>query len=326
MSHAPAEPAPLLTVRPVVDAITASAPEPKIQYVVPTRASLARYHKYDAIWRAQFDDPDPNRRFLSCKGLAKKLGYGRTTVKRDLKYLSAFHDLPIDYFPARGGWGYYKLPARLSGIYMEEGELLVLAASWGALEGRRGSDLSPKVRTVMEKLMNVLGHDLSFDFKTVSQRIAFRSSGYHSAIDVATFETVSSAVLTRHEIAFTYRKQTPAADGPSPSPGLASCSRAAWFAVDYAWYIFADDPAHPEAEPHTFALFRMSDVVDTGRKFEPLHEFDLKPPCATASALIAPARSKPSSSSSTPKSPGTCRNTSGMRPSSSALLMMGGFC
>jgi hypothetical protein len=42
--------------------------------------------------------------------------------------------------------------------YMEEGEYFILATSWSALEGRRGSDLSPKVRKVMEKLMNVLGH------------------------------------------------------------------------------------------------------------------------------------------------------------------------
>jgi hypothetical protein len=41
---------------------------------------------------------------------------------------------------------------------MEEGEYFILATSWSALEGRRGSDLSPKVRKVMEKLMNVLGH------------------------------------------------------------------------------------------------------------------------------------------------------------------------
>jgi hypothetical protein len=47
--------------------------------------------------------------------------------------------------------------------------------------------------------------------------------------------------------------------------------------VDHsAWYILADDPAHPDEEPHTFALFRMSDAADTGRKFEPGKPFDIE--------------------------------------------------
>jgi hypothetical protein len=111
---------------------------------------------------------------------------------------------------------------------MEEGELFIVAASWGALGGRPRSDLNPKVGKCMEKLLNVLGHDLAFDFKTVSERIAFRSSGYHSAIDVATFETVISAVLSQHELTFNYRKLTPVPMAPSLDPPPDWSSRAAW--------------------------------------------------------------------------------------------------
>jgi predicted DNA-binding transcriptional regulator YafY len=252
-------------------------------HVLPSRASLARYHKYDAFWREQFHDPNQNRRFLCHKRLGQKFGYGKTTVQRDIKYLGAYHDLPIKYFPKRRGWGYYELPARLSGIYMEEGELFIVAASWGALGGRPGSDLSPKVRKVMEKLLNVLGHDLSFEFKTVSERIAFRSSGYHSAIDLATFETVISAVLSQHELTFTYQKPTaaPITDAPTggvrPPPATRLVQPRCMVCVDHsAWYILADDPALPDEVPHTFALFRMSDVIDTGKKFEPTSEFDIE--------------------------------------------------
>jgi predicted DNA-binding transcriptional regulator YafY len=160
---------------------------------------------------------------------------------------------------------------------MEEGELFIVAASWGALGGRPRSDLNPKVRKCMEKLLNVLGHDLAFDFKTVSERIAFRSSGYHSAIDVATFETVTSAVLSQHELTFTYRKATPGPDGAHAGPATRVVQPRCMVCVDHsAWYILADDPALPEEEPHTFALFRMSDVADTGRKFEPGKPFDIE--------------------------------------------------
>ena len=60
--------------------------------------------------------------------------------------------------------------------------------------------------------------------------------------------------------------------------------------VDYAWHIFADDPEHPDDEPHAFALFRMSEVTDTGRKFEPSMSSTSKSPSDTASASIAPSR------------------------------------
>jgi predicted DNA-binding transcriptional regulator YafY len=128
----------------------------------------------------------------------------------------------------------------------------------------------------MEKLMNVLGHDLSFDFNTVSERIAFRSSGYHSAIEVATFDTAIGAVLGQRELTFTYRKQAPGPIESEPIPTTRLVHPRCMVCVDHAWYIFADDPARPELEPHTFALFRMSDVADTGRKFEPIKPFDLE--------------------------------------------------
>jgi len=236
-------------------------------------------HIIDPLFRELFHDRNPKRLFPSYSRLAELLEVSWDTAKRDLdRMIERFH-LPIDYFPERRGWGYTKIPPRLSGIYMEEGELLVLAASWGALEGRRGSgsDIGPRVRQVMEKLMNVLGHDLSFNFQTVSERIAFRSSGYHAAIDIATFETVVAAVLSQHELSFTYRKQTRAADGSQSVPEARYVQPRCMVCVDHsAWYIFADDPANADAEPHTFALFRMSDVIDTGRSFEPSKPFDVE--------------------------------------------------
>src|SRR5688572_9639690 len=58
----------------------------------------------------------------------------------------------------------------------------------------------------MERLLKALDQDLSFDFPTISERIAFRSSGYQDAIDIQLFETVVSAVLSHHELRFVYRK------------------------------------------------------------------------------------------------------------------------
>jgi predicted DNA-binding transcriptional regulator YafY len=232
-------------------------------------------HQIDARLRANYYDYNPQRLYPSYGKLAEMLDVSWDTARRDLTRMRDRFHLPIEYFTERRGWGYTKIPPRLSGLYMEEGELLVLAASWGALEGRRGSDIGPKVRTCMEKLMNVLGHDLSFDFKTVSERIAFRSSGYHSAIDVAVFETVTSAVLSQHELGFTYRKQELNPDGTMPEPETRLVQPRCMVCVDNAWYIFADDPACDSVE-RAFALFRMSDAIDTSRKFQPGHPFDLE--------------------------------------------------
>jgi hypothetical protein len=63
----------------------------------------------------------------------------------------------------------------------------------------------------------------------------------------------------------------------------------------------------------------MSDVVDTGRKFEPFAEFDLEATLRPQPRHrpLRPGR-KQLSFSSIPKSPATSRNTSGTLPSSSA--------
>jgi hypothetical protein len=178
----------------------------------------------------------------------------------------------------------------------------------------------------MEKLMNVLGHDLSFNFQTVSDRIAFRSSGYHAAINIATFETVVAAVLSQHELAFTYCKQARKPGEPDPQPEPRYVRPRCMVCVDHsAWYIFADDPANPDAEPHTFALFRMSEVTDTGYRFEPTHQTvrprDRAPrqprhrplrPVETVELLFDPEVA------------GYVRNTSGTAPSSSGSPMTGG--
>jgi predicted DNA-binding transcriptional regulator YafY len=88
-------------------------------------------------------------------------------------------------------------------------------------------------------------------------------------------------VLGQREPAFTYHKQAPTTitvgPGPEPAPATRLVQPRCMICVDNsAWYIFADDPAHPDEEPHTFALFRMSDVVDTSRKFEPSKPFDFE--------------------------------------------------
>jgi predicted DNA-binding transcriptional regulator YafY len=141
----------------------------------------------------------------------------------------------------------------------------------------------------MEKLMNVLGHDLSFDFKTVSERIAFRSSGYHSAIDVAVFETVSSAVLSQHELAFTYRKQELNPDGTMPEPETRLVHPRCMVCVDNAWYIFADEPARDIVRTHLRPL-----PDERRHRYRPQIRGrqsirSRRPPYATASASIAPA-------------------------------------
>ncbi len=233
----------------------------------------------DAYFRKLFLDTNPNRRYPNYTQLGRLFGVSADTAKRDIIVMQDRFELPLAEFKERGGWGYWKLPPRLGGIWMEEGELLIVAASWGALDRRSvsGSDIGPKVRKVMEKLMNALGHDLAFDFQVVSERIAFRSSGYHSAIDIATFETVIYAVLAQHELRFTYHKQARGPDGGPSAGEVRYVQPRCMVCVDHsAWYLFADDPARPEEEPRTFALFRMSEVVDTGRKFEPAESFALE--------------------------------------------------
>ena len=237
------------------------------------RELLCRLHVIDRFMREQFDDPDPRRRYLSIAGLVEVLRIARSTLVKDIKTLQRTINAPLQVIKERGGWGYLHKAFHLPNILISEGDLTILCASWGALERRRNGQWGERVRPVMEKLMTALNTDITFNFEAVAERIVFRNSGYHDAVDIQIFETVVSAVLGQREIEFTYRK--PTLDGSAPVPEVRHVQPRCIICADNAWYVVSNDPDR-DGEQRTFALFRMSEVKDIGLPFTPTSPIDLE--------------------------------------------------
>ncbi len=237
-----------------------------------TRDLLYRINELDKFFRAQFADPNPARRYLSYSGLMEKFGWGKNTVIKDIATMQLTYSAPLEFIEERGGWGYTRSVANLPTILMSEGDLTVLCASWGALERRHKGEWEARVRPVVEKLMKAMGQGFSFDFATISERIAFRSSGYQDALDIHIFETVVTAVLSQHELRFVYEKMQD--DGTPAPPEDRHVQPRCIVCADNAWYLLADDPTRDD-DIRTFALARMDTAENTAQPFTPTRPFNL---------------------------------------------------
>src|SRR4051812_22689459 len=108
-------------------------PKPKPPRRKLTRDLLYRINELDKFFREQFNDPNPARRYLSYQGLKEKFGWGKNTIIRDIATMQLTYAAPLESIKERGGWGYTRSVANLPTILMNEGDLTVLCASWGAL-------------------------------------------------------------------------------------------------------------------------------------------------------------------------------------------------
>ena len=235
------------------------------------REMLFRIHQLDRYFREL--RKDPSRPLLSIPQLVEYHRIPKSTLQKDIKTMQETLNAPLAFVSERGGWGYTEDAAYLPNILISEGDLTVLCASWGALERRRNSAWGDRVRPLMEKVAEAFGHEFSFDFAAVSERIVFRGSGYQDAVDLGTFEQVASAVLGTHELEFTYSKTLD--DGTAAPIEQRLVQPRCLVCVDHAWYVVGNDLMR-EGDARTFALFRMQSAKDTDRAFTPSANFDLE--------------------------------------------------
>jgi predicted DNA-binding transcriptional regulator YafY len=248
-------------------------PKPKVTRDSVTSGFFQRVCIIDRFMREQRRDPDPGRRYHSIAKLAEILDIPRTTLTNDIERMQLDLDAPLDVIHERGGWGYTEDAAYLPNILLSEGDLTILCATWAALERRRNSAWGDRVRPLMEKLLGAMGHEFSLDFATISERIAFRGSGYQDAIELPIFEQVASSVLDSNELDFVYSKTRE--DGTPAPPEERRAKARAIVCVDHAWYLITDDPLRP-GKFRTFAICRMRSAKDTGIPFTPEARLDLE--------------------------------------------------
>jgi hypothetical protein len=223
----------------------------KKERVVTQRAVAARIERYHALFSAAFRDSNPKKRYLSHAGLAGKLGYSKSMVRRDIELMQIDYGLPLEVIEQYGGWGYTEQVLKAPTVRMTKSDLVLICTAWSALEGARGTPLADRAAATFEKLIEALGPDLGVELRKVRERISFRATNYYAAMDPKVFETVSEALLNGEEMEFDYRKLAKT----SPRAGSAETSSHSGSAPlvrryvqprhllnhDGAWYLYTDD-------------------------------------------------------------------------------------
>jgi predicted DNA-binding transcriptional regulator YafY len=252
----------------------------KKKRVTTQRAVSARLEIYHALFAALFADPDPNKRYPSYAGLAMKLGFTKSMVRRDIEHLRNDYKWPLEFIEKYGGWGYTEEVLRAPTVKMTKGQLVLICAAWKSLEGCRGTPQADQAAEAFERWVEALGPEVGVNLRKVRDRISFMATSYYSPVDPKVFETVSAALFDDEELRFDYRKlnRAPVNNGRNgkakPEPEKRHVQPRHLLQYDGGWYIYSDD-IHADFKRRTFALARMKSARQTGVHFVPKGEFNI---------------------------------------------------
>jgi proteasome accessory factor B len=204
--------------------------------------------------------------FPNCRKLAEELEVSSKTIQRDIDFMRDRLNYPIEWDQAHLGFYYTAPVSNLPGMEVSEGEIVALFIAQKALEQYRGTSFEQSLRTAFQKICSGLDGQVRFQWSEIDTAISFRGLGPTIA-DLELFETVSLAVLGRHELTFDYKKLGSSRhEARRIQPYHLGC-------VENQWYAFGHDLARRQLR--TFALPRMRRARDTGVRFRRAADFSI---------------------------------------------------
>jgi len=204
--------------------------------------------------------------FPNCSKLSKELEVSTKTIQRDIDFMRDRLGLPIEYDQLHFGFVYTEPVTNFPSIEVSEGEVVALLVAQKALAQYRGTSFEKPLKAAFEKITDGLKDKVSFQWDGIESSISFRGIG-STAADLELFETVSSAVLKSHELAFEYRKLGSSGyEARRVQPYHLAC-------IDQQWYLFAHDLVRSQLR--TFVLSRMRKVQNTRMRFSRPPDFSI---------------------------------------------------
>src|SRR5262245_2092894 len=238
-----------------------------------TQPQLTRIHAL--VKRIQEGD------YPSQKILAKEWEKNPRTIQRDLDYIRDFLGLPLAYDPFKYGYYFTESVAKFPMIPISEREIVSVFVAQKALSLYHGTPFEAPLKAAFEKLAGSLRGEISVAWADLDSAISFRGIEANPA-DAETFQKLSGAVRSRHEVEFEYRKlgevRTTRAEGrktsllsPTLSSGGGEGERRRvrpyhLGCVANQWYLFAYDLARKDMRK--FVPSRMSNVQVLPTRFE----------------------------------------------------------
>lgn len=219
------------------------------------------------------------------------LGVNERTVRRDIKALNLRQDLPVDHIEARNGYGLTEEIASFPAEEFSRSDYFSLWMSVQAFQAWGGLPYQKRLPGLMRKLRSTSQAVSAAELKRMKECVTFKAGGFQAPLDPAIFETVIEALMREEELEFDYQTLEARRAG---SPTIKSAKGAAAYGTeiavdevgrrrvqpfhalcwDYAWYLFAYDYARKDIR--TFAIGRMLNAENPGKRFEPARPFDLE--------------------------------------------------
>jgi predicted DNA-binding transcriptional regulator YafY len=202
--------------------------------------------------------------FTNCTKLADTLQVSRKTILRDVAFMRDRLDLPIEFDSGIQAYRYTHPVNSFPTVQVTEGELMALLVARRAVEQYQGTPFHRQLELAFEKLTSGLKDRISFSPADELRAVSFKNVGLGKT-DLAAFNVLSAAVLKQVEVEFEYRK-------PGDSRASRRCVQPYHLSHrENLWYLVAMDTER--GAMRTFALPRMAEVKNTGKRFSRPEDF-----------------------------------------------------
>lgn len=213
---------------------------------------------------------DPDRQWVTMKTLMEALGVKDDSVRRCIKMMQYELNLPIEYVPERGGYGYTQKVTHFPLMMVSEKEVMVLAMAQQIMKLCEGTDLFPQMEEILKKAILNLGPEFSDVFEKASKAVSFHTIGYAAPAkpEPKMFGGIMQSVMDSAELKLVY--QSPKV-GAKPRPMTIRPLHLS--NINHAWYVWHEDK--DGGEPLKIALTRIRSVERTARLFTRAKPFDI---------------------------------------------------
>lgn len=186
--------------------------------------------------------------FPNCLQLADEIEVSSRTIKRDVDFMKARLNMPIEFDRRRKGYLYTAPVEQFPSVPISEAELFALLIAHKAVSQYRGTPFAAPLQAAFQKLTSQMNRENPLHLSQLDQSLSFHPFAPDDA-DLEIFQTISEAIGQRRAVKFDYRKPSTKTGQPRKvHPYHLAC-------VDSRWYLVGHDLQRHALR--TFALARM---------------------------------------------------------------------
>jgi len=205
--------------------------------------------------------------FPNCLQLAEEIEVSPRTIKRDVDFMKARLQMPIQFDARRKGYRYSAPVEQFPAAPITEAELFALLVAHKAVSQYRGTPFAAPLHAAFEKLTAQMNRENPLHLSNLEQALSFHPFAPDDA-DLATFQVISQAIAEQRALKFDYRKPTAKNTQPRKvNPYHLAC-------VDNRWYMVGHDLARHALR--TFSLARMRRPTLLAATFERPKDFKIE--------------------------------------------------